>query len=90
VLYWVKPSVLRMGGLTLGEADKQVGQCLVAGSNSYRGSVSKVLAWLAAYPMALGPFASRFSQLTTSHFRSSHRCPNLLHCSYVHSPRCAF
>src|SRR5690606_32557534 len=41
------------GGLTLGEADKQIGRHEAAGSNSYRSSIAKALARLAAYPMAL-------------------------------------
>jgi hypothetical protein len=39
--------------LTLGEADKQVSQYEGAGYNSYRRSVARALAWLAAYPWAL-------------------------------------
>jgi hypothetical protein len=42
-----------MRGLTLGAADEQVGQCEGAGDNSYRSSVVKALAWLAADPWAL-------------------------------------
>jgi hypothetical protein len=37
----------------LGEADKQVVQYEDAGENSYRRSIMKSLAGLAAYPMAL-------------------------------------
>ena len=40
-------------GITLGEADKQVGQYEGAGDNSYRRSIVKALAGLAAYPWAL-------------------------------------
>lgn len=39
--------------ITLGEADEQTGQCEEAGENSYRSSVVRTLAGLAAYPMAL-------------------------------------
>ena len=39
--------------ITLGEADKQVGQHEGAGESSYCSSVVKALAWLAAYPWAL-------------------------------------
>jgi hypothetical protein len=42
-----------MRGLTLGEADEQIGPCEGAGNNSYRSSIAKVLVGLAAYPMAL-------------------------------------
>jgi hypothetical protein len=45
--------------ITLGEADKQVGQSEGAGNNSYRSSVVKALAGLAAYPWALDSPASR-------------------------------
>src|SRR5690606_13649751 len=48
-----KPYFLRMGGITLGEADEQIGQCEGAGSNSYRSSDVKVLERLAADPYAL-------------------------------------
>jgi len=37
-------------GLTLGEADEQIGQREAAGENSYRSSDVKALAGLAAYP----------------------------------------
>lgn len=43
----------RMWRLMLGEADKQVGRYAGAGDNSYRSSVVKPLAGLAADPWAL-------------------------------------
>src|SRR5690606_13960278 len=49
--------------LTLGEADKQVGQYEGAGDNSYRSSSVKVLAGLAAYPWALCAYRSRLATI---------------------------
>jgi hypothetical protein len=50
---------LSLCGLTLGEADKQIGKYEGAGNNSYRSSVLRALAGLAAYPWALSALGRR-------------------------------
>ena len=42
-----------IGGITLGAADEQIGQCEGTGENSHRSSTVKALVRLAADPMAL-------------------------------------
>jgi len=69
-----------MRGLTLGAADEQVGQCEGAGDNSYRSSVVKALAWLAADPCGVMPPLYQYRhRCATFDLRLHHRTPARTH-----------